>query len=460
MKILFPRKQLSEMLKSTITVTPTLDNHLVSTQIYNNIGVNTAGGDLEDWKSSIENLDDPYVEVTDVLIGNPFELTTASDNYPQNIVNLDSVSTQSSIKNTKELTTAAAVIVEQSEPDIETTSENTEPLANDINKSQKNETLLGDVAQLEEITESEFKAEPKIELIASIETETFATTVTPQPTNVLIDIMPDAAVLTTQKSIEDESLAETIINSLTTESDIPDTLNLMPNQDDTLEMQLITENNFNIEAHTEDLPFTTSTEFITEPETNTLLSSTTSLSTTAQSQLLKLLLPQSAIDLTTIPISTTKSTVRPVKLSITTKSPSTVTIPENKLTRIILNPSTKNPMPKHKFGNNHKHSRNAVINHPLLKLQNPIFNQKKNIKRAAQMDNGVVTPSPRYNNARRTWMERRQSETSVERAERHSATVEKLMHAVSICGHVDGYLTSRMKTGVQTLSKMFNAHEA
>lgn len=93
----------------------------------------------------------------------------------------------------------------------------------------------------------------------------------------------------------------------------------------------------------------------------------------------------------------------------------------------------------------------------IWKFNSPIFEPKKIHKRHTEV---LVTPSPRESvTPRKSLIDRLREETSVERAERRHKTVEGLMHAATIAGHFDSFLTGRLKHGVKTLHKLFSTDE-
>lgn len=93
----------------------------------------------------------------------------------------------------------------------------------------------------------------------------------------------------------------------------------------------------------------------------------------------------------------------------------------------------------------------------IWKFNTPILEPKKIHKRHTEV---LVTPSPRESvTARKSLIDRLREETSVERAERRHKTVEGLMHAATIAGHFDSFLTGRLKHGVKTLHKLFSTDE-
>lgn len=103
---------------------------------------------------------------------------------------------------------------------------------------------------------------------------------------------------------------------------------------------------------------------------------------------------------------------------------------------------------------------NMLMNHPLLNFHSSPLQRKKNTKRAADNEN-YITPSPRRvpPTRRPTLFERLETETSEERANRIALGIERLMHVVTIAGHVDSFLANRLRKGVRTLNKLFDTEE-
>lgn len=52
-----------------------------------------------------------------------------------------------------------------------------------------------------------------------------------------------------------------------------------------------------------------------------------------------------------------------------------------------------------------------------------------------------------------------QNETSAERAERVQKGIQRLMHFITIVGHVDSYLTKRFRTGVKKMARLYDSTE-
>lgn len=81
--------------------------------------------------------------------------------------------------------------------------------------------------------------------------------------------------------------------------------------------------------------------------------------------------------------------------------------------------------------------------------------KSKNIKRAVGDEgkfSNIVRPSP----IRPNWLPQ---ETEAERAERLSKSMQRLMHFVTIAGHVDSYLTKRFRHGLKNVVRLFDSIE-
>lgn len=85
-------------------------------------------------------------------------------------------------------------------------------------------------------------------------------------------------------------------------------------------------------------------------------------------------------------------------------------------------------------------------------------------KRDAKEEDIFVKPQP-YESfqkppaTRMSLIERYRAMTSDERHERYSTILERLMHGVKIVGHIDGFLTSRAKSSLKKLHKLFATEE-
>lgn len=85
--------------------------------------------------------------------------------------------------------------------------------------------------------------------------------------------------------------------------------------------------------------------------------------------------------------------------------------------------------------------------------------KSKNIKRAVGDEgkfSNIVRPSPKRSKGFADLLPR---ETDGERAERLSKSMQRLMHFVTICGHVDSYLTKRVRHGLKNVLKIFDSME-
>lgn len=126
----------------------------------------------------------------------------------------------------------------------------------------------------------------------------------------------------------------------------------------------------------------------------------------------------------------------------------------------IFKAVAKHPITKTLFStrpaNVHRDGKQNMLS-TIWNFNSPIFEPKKIHKRHTEV---LVTPSPRESvTARKSLIDRLREETSVERAERRHKTVEGLMHAATIAGHFDAFLTGRLKHGVKTLHKLFSTDE-
>ena len=86
-------------------------------------------------------------------------------------------------------------------------------------------------------------------------------------------------------------------------------------------------------------------------------------------------------------------------------------------------------------------------------------------KREADGDDDIPTPKafqpfePQTTTQRPRLIDRYRAMSSGEKAESISKFLEKVMHGVTIAGHVDGYLTHRAKHGIKKLHKLFATSE-
>ncbi|XP_031627669.1 uncharacterized protein LOC116343621 isoform X3 [Contarinia nasturtii] len=113
--------------------------------------------------------------------------------------------------------------------------------------------------------------------------------------------------------------------------------------------------------------------------------------------------------------------------------------------------------------------RPGLIAGPLVPLAQmfraPGTRSKKHAKRATKEEDIFVTPKPFDSLAETTTtkrprlLERYRAMSSAEKAEKFSKTLEKIMHGVTIAGHVDGYLTNRAKESIKKLHKIFKTSE-
>lgn len=85
--------------------------------------------------------------------------------------------------------------------------------------------------------------------------------------------------------------------------------------------------------------------------------------------------------------------------------------------------------------------------------------KSKNTKRAigdeGQFSN-IVRPSPIRS---KNFSDYFKNETSAERADRVNKSLQRLMHFVTVVGHVDSYLTKRFRSGFKNVARMFDSHE-
>lgn len=112
---------------------------------------------------------------------------------------------------------------------------------------------------------------------------------------------------------------------------------------------------------------------------------------------------------------------------------------------------------------------------PLLGIASPVFRRRKHVKRSAARiddeDNVFVSPKPfgRLPSSpgeqmlgptqRPTLLQRYRDMDSVEKAETKKVVVEKIMHGVNIAGHIDGYITNTVKSGVAALHRALNGRK-
>lgn len=61
--------------------------------------------------------------------------------------------------------------------------------------------------------------------------------------------------------------------------------------------------------------------------------------------------------------------------------------------------------------------------------------------------------------AKKSFADILQNETSAERAERMQRGIQRLMHFITIVGHVDSYLTKRFRTGVKKMARLYDSTE-
>lgn len=71
----------------------------------------------------------------------------------------------------------------------------------------------------------------------------------------------------------------------------------------------------------------------------------------------------------------------------------------------------------------------------------------------------IVRPAQQAAKAKQTLAERLQNESSAERAERIQKNIQRLMHFVTIVGHVDSYLSKRFRTGVKKMAQLYDSTE-
>lgn len=85
--------------------------------------------------------------------------------------------------------------------------------------------------------------------------------------------------------------------------------------------------------------------------------------------------------------------------------------------------------------------------------------KSKNIKRAVGDEgtfSNIVRPSPIRPKSIADLLPR---ETDAERTERLSKSLQRLMHFVTICGHVDSYMTKRFRHGLKNVARIFDSME-
>lgn len=206
--------------------------------------------------------------------------------------------------------------------------------------------------------------------------------------------------------------------------------------------------------------------------------------------------PQEAVTSSTIPIKVSSETPKTDKAQHPTEKAANKTDPaidglHPLIKRIMLgvpNPAN-NPKPFQKFFE-HIQSRSPLLA-SLFQLRPfgqqpqptataaptdpktppPSQRLKKNVKRGID-DNGlIITPKPfapldlfPSNTApdpapRLSLIERYHAMSSGEKAEQLSKVLERVMHGLTIAGHVDGYLTHRVKTGFKKAHKIFQSSE-
>lgn len=71
----------------------------------------------------------------------------------------------------------------------------------------------------------------------------------------------------------------------------------------------------------------------------------------------------------------------------------------------------------------------------------------------------IVRPAQQAAKAKQTLAERLRNESSGERAERMQKGIQRLMHFVTIVGHVDSYLSKRFRTGVKKMAQLYDSTE-
>lgn len=85
--------------------------------------------------------------------------------------------------------------------------------------------------------------------------------------------------------------------------------------------------------------------------------------------------------------------------------------------------------------------------------------KSKNIKRAVGDEgtfSNIVRPSPIRPKSIADLLPH---ETDAERTERLSKSLQRLMHFVTICGHVDSYMTKRFRLGLKNVARIFDSME-
>lgn len=109
-----------------------------------------------------------------------------------------------------------------------------------------------------------------------------------------------------------------------------------------------------------------------------------------------------------------------------------------------------------------------ILSSPLLslmKIQAPLLRRRKHVKRSINEADIFLTPKPfepfaaQSTTCRPNLIERYRAMNSDERVDRLSKVLERIMHGVTIAGHVDGYLTNRLKTGIKKLHRLFESSE-
>lgn len=101
----------------------------------------------------------------------------------------------------------------------------------------------------------------------------------------------------------------------------------------------------------------------------------------------------------------------------------------------------------------------------LFKIQSPVLSSKRHVRRSADEEEILLTPKPfepfpTVSTTRRpTLIEKYHRMSSDEKVESASKFLERIMHGVTIAGHVDGYLTNRAKATLKKLHKLFATSE-
>lgn len=365
---------------------------------------------------------------------------------------------QTTVPDTKEQTLGATAVDNKEESTQSSASESTKK--EDVpEKSQTDETTtvppteaVEKEVSLGSTLDNKSEVEPKVEEVTTSKPETPETTASESSVG-QAEVTEQSTTPKSAEQPKEESVGSAQVVDIPNEN----TSSVIPDATQTSTEPILS----NKDASTQS-EVTTTTETSTEAKV---------VETTTESK------PQETTTTTVAP----QTTVKPRKLVVkaTTKAPRTESPlmasfpgaqppPHPLLSRILLTASR--PFQQMPFFM--QRNRNNALMNPLIKMAAPVFRRKKkHVKREAKNSEEVfVTPKPfepirsetdvvSSTTRRPNLFERYHAMDSGEKAEKISKILEKVMHGVTIAGHVDGYLANRAKTGIKKLHKLFATSE-